>query len=347
MQVLIYGAGSIGNHLAFACRERDWEVTVVDVDSAALERMRSEIYPKRYGAWDPAIRLQLGEEAAGADLVIVGTPPDSHLELAERALRLRPRIVLIEKPLSVPFSDFSVVERLARETGTRVLVGYNHLLCRNTRHVEQLLAEGAIGAPITIRVSWVESWVGILRAHPWLAGPEASYLGNWERGGGSLCEHSHGLNLFQHFARTLGFGEVELVSASFDFVEQPGSSYDRIAQLHLRTEGGLTGLVTQDVVQDPPEKRLTIVGADGVLSWYGARPDSTDGVVLESRGRREERTFVRSRPDDFRGEISHVADVLADRELESPLSLEHGIRTMKVIDGAFRSARERRSEGLR
>jgi UDP-N-acetyl-D-mannosaminuronate dehydrogenase len=53
----IIGAGSIGNHLANACRSREWDVTVCDVDKEALERMQKRIYPGRYGRWDEAIRL--------------------------------------------------------------------------------------------------------------------------------------------------------------------------------------------------------------------------------------------------------------------------------------------------
>jgi len=45
VKVKIFGAGSIGNHLANASRRLDWQVDVVDIDPAALKRMREEIYP--------------------------------------------------------------------------------------------------------------------------------------------------------------------------------------------------------------------------------------------------------------------------------------------------------------
>jgi len=57
MKVKIYGAGSIGNHLAQASRRMGWEVAVVDPAAVALERMRKDIYPARYGAWDGSIEL--------------------------------------------------------------------------------------------------------------------------------------------------------------------------------------------------------------------------------------------------------------------------------------------------
>ena len=57
MKVKIIGAGSIGNHLAQASRRLGWEVTVVDNDQKALERMKNEIYPARYGGWDEKFSL--------------------------------------------------------------------------------------------------------------------------------------------------------------------------------------------------------------------------------------------------------------------------------------------------
>src|SRR3546814_4933026 len=59
------------------------------------------IYPGRYGAWDEAITLIPVADATlgGFDLVIVGTPPDSHIDVASAALEERPRAILIEKPV--------------------------------------------------------------------------------------------------------------------------------------------------------------------------------------------------------------------------------------------------------
>ena len=60
--VKIYGAGSIGNHLSYACRNKDWDVTVCDIDESALSRMKNYIYPDRYGKWDNEIVLTHNEQ---------------------------------------------------------------------------------------------------------------------------------------------------------------------------------------------------------------------------------------------------------------------------------------------
>lgn len=82
--VKIIGAGSIGNHLAHGFRSRGWDVTMVDVSQAARDRTKETIYPNRYGAWDDSITLTTPEDVAGRlfDVVIIGTPPATHLALA-------------------------------------------------------------------------------------------------------------------------------------------------------------------------------------------------------------------------------------------------------------------------
>src|SRR5688572_24467565 len=130
-RVKIYGAGSIGNHLANASRFLGWAVDLVDTDKAALQRTQSDIYPKRYGKWDDAIGLfQSGSEPKGGyDLIFVGTPPDSHLSLARSAVREQPKAILVEKPLCPP--DLAGAQELLEEsTAARgpVFVGYDHVV---------------------------------------------------------------------------------------------------------------------------------------------------------------------------------------------------------------------------
>ena len=87
-KVKVLGAGSIGNHLANASRRCGWQVALCDLDPEALERTRSEIYPSRYGAWDDAIELYPAADAPKSvyDLIVIGTPPDAHVDLAIEAI---------------------------------------------------------------------------------------------------------------------------------------------------------------------------------------------------------------------------------------------------------------------
>ncbi len=343
----ILGAGSIGNHLAHPCRQHGFAVTLCDTDPAALERTRRDIYPSRYGAWDEAIVPSAPEAVAGAsfDLTIIGTPPDSHLPLALAELEgSPPRVLLIEKPLCTP--DLRDLDRLvarAAETGTRVLVGYNHRTTAHTVLAAHWLAEADLGEVVTLRAQFREHWGGIFAAHPWLAGPADSYLGFTARGGGALGEHSHAINLWQYFAELGGQGRIVEVAAMLDEVEADGARYDRIAQLSVRTESGLIGTIVQDVVTRPARKWLRLEAEHGHLEWQANVDPGHDLVRLHRHGLapREER-IAKTRPDDFRGEIAHVAELLKTPDAPSALDLRAGIDTMRVIVAALASAREGR-----
>jgi predicted dehydrogenase len=345
-RVKILGAGSIGNHLAHACREHDWSVTLCDIDPAARARTREQIYPARYGAWDESIRLCAPEavEDETFDIVIVGTPPDRHVDVAlaelEPAARA-PKLLLIEKPLCPP--DLEGCDRLcdaASAADTRVLVGYNHRLTRNTQVAAEWLAERPLGRITTLRVLFREHWGGIFGAHPWLSGPADTYLGFTSRGGGALGEHSHGINIFQHFAKLAGQGRIAEVGAVIDTVRADGAEYDRIAQLSVRTESGMVGIIVQDVVTRPAQKWLRLEGEAGYLEWQVNADPHHDlaRLVLHDRDGREAR-LPKTRPDDFRGEVAHLGELLLDRAQASPIGLDEGLDTMRVIAAALASAR--------
>jgi predicted dehydrogenase len=346
-QVKILGAGSIGNHLAHACRELGWAVTLCDIDRAALLRTRDDIYPARYGRWDEAIRLAEPREVAeeAFDIVIIGTPPDLHVPLALDELgKAPPRLVLLEKPLCGPgLEGCDQLAAAAEAAGTRVLVGYNHRLTAHTVLATKWLAEAGLGAVTTLRALFREHWGGIFAAHPWLSGPGDTYLGFTTRGGGALGEHSHAINIWQYFAGLAGAGRIVEVSAMLDEVQAGGAAYDRIAQLSVRTDSGLLGTIVQDVVTQPAQKWLRLEAEQGYLEWQvNAGPDhDLVRLVRHPEPERVER-LAKTRPDDFRGEIAHLGKLLDDPRLESPLSLEAGMDTMRVIAAAIASAREGR-----
>jgi predicted dehydrogenase len=347
--VKIYGAGSIGNHLAHACRDKGWDVLITDIAPEALKRTREDIYPSRYGGWDPDIRL-MGVDALPNehfDVVIIGTPPDTHVRLATQVLENNsPEVVLIEKPLCNPTLDgVQKLVDLQKATGSFVAVGYNHTMTENSRRAAQILQQNLIGDPITISARFREHWGGIFGAHPWLNGPRDSYLGFFERGGGASGEHSHAINIWQHFARLVGAGRIVEVSAAMDIVDDGVVKYDRICLINVKTEVGLVGNIVQDVVTEPAQKAARIQGTKGFLEWFVNFKSGHDAVhYRDGKGEVREELIKKTRPDDFKGEVDHIEQILngGDRA-GSPISIERGLDTMLVIAAAHISYRHKRS----
>lgn len=345
-KVKIHGAGSIGNHLSNASRALGWQVDLCDVDPAALARTREQIYPARYGKWDDSIRLFESKDApkGGYDLIFVGTPPDSHIPLALGAVAESPKAVLVEKPFCPPdLAGAQQLWELAAKQGVTVFTGYDHVVGLATEEFARAVQEPALGAIETLDVEFREFWGGIFAAHPWLAGPHDSYLGFWKRGGGASGEHSHAVNLWQHFAHALGAGRVVEVSAVMDFVTEGGVDYDKLCAFHLRSESGLTGRVVQDVITSPTRKWARAQGASGYVEWHCAYRPGVDAVLRGTgKGQTGERLFEKTRPQDFIQELTHL-DACLQKGIASPISMERGLDTMLVVAAAHRSVRERRN----
>lgn len=345
-KVKIFGAGSIGNHLANASRRMGWEADICDVDPEALRRTREEIYPARYGSWDDSIGLYSNDSVpvGGYDLIIIGTPPDSHMALAREAVKEGPKAILVEKPLCTP--DLEGAQELLDEAAAanvQVFIGYDHVVGKSAELTGKLLAEHGIGELDTIDVEFREYWGGIFGAHPWLSGPADTYLGFWRRGGGSCGEHSHAANLWQYFAHQAGVGRIVEVSSEMEFVREGGVDYDKLCLLNVRTETGLVGRVVQDVVTRPTRKWARMQGTKGFLEWYCGSKPGTDSVVHSLDSGVVSTTEVsKTRPDDFVQELKHIENALAGEPEASTISVVRGLETMMVVAAAHKSAVEKR-----
>lgn len=340
-KIKILGAGSIGNHLSNASRTMGWAVDLVDVDPAALERTRSQIYPGRYGKWDEQIRLFQTKDApiGGYDMIFIGTPPDVHIRLALQALEECPKAILIEKPVCGPdLAGANDLFERARALGVAVFVGYDHVVGKASRLASQMASTPGLGAVATLDVEFREHWGGIFNAHPWLSGPADSYLGFSERGGGASGEHSHAVNLWQHFAHEIGAGRIVEVQAMLDMVDDGKVHYDRLCAMNLRTERGLIGRCVQDVVTQPPRKWARIQHIAGHVEWQSGREPGVDvaSVVLPGQVQSEQRVS-KTRPDDFVEELRHIEAALAADPAASPIAIGRGLDTMLVVAAAHLS----------
>jgi predicted dehydrogenase len=351
MKVKILGAGSIGNHLANASRALGWSVDLCDIDEDALRRTRTQIYPGRYGQWDDEIQLLTSGKApkGGYDLIAIGTPPDSHVALALQAVEERPRAVLVEKPFCTP--DLAGAQALitsAKAAHVPVFVGYDHVVGTAAEKFAKVISNGRLGTIDTLDVEFREYWGGIFAAHPWLSGPQDSYLGYWRRGGGALGEHSHAVNLWQHFAHQLGAGRVVDVQAMMDHVDDGKVDYDKLCLMNVKTDKGLSGRVVQDVVTSPPRKWARAQGARGYAEWQCGHQPGVDAVFCGDGQSRapEAHLFPKTRPDDFIRELRHIESAIDGDSASSSLSIERGLDTMLVIAAAHKSARERRTVSI-
>jgi predicted dehydrogenase len=231
---------------------------------------------------------------------------------------------------------------MVTESGTLGFVGYDHVVGKAAQEI--LGAARLLSIVETIDVEFREHWGGIFAAHPWLQGPQDSYLGFWKRGGGASGEHSHAINLWQFLSAGLGKGRITEVSATLDYVQTDMVEYDKLCLLNLITEEGFIGRVVQDVITSPSRKWARIQGSVGFTELTIGYQPGIDRVEWKSGGEDIQfRTIQKTRPDDFIWELQHIEAVMTGKAENSVLSLERGLETMLVVAAAHLSSAKKRT----
>ena len=339
-KILIFGAGSIGNHMAFACRKLGYDVCVIDKDQMALNRMKKKIYPKRYGKWDNNIRTfkfnKILSYNLTYDLVIIGTPPSTHLNIYNYCKkRISFNKILIEKPL------FHIMEKkldsFKRDLNKKLIFcGYNHSISPSFKYFENNILK-RIKFINKIEVKWCEAWDGILKAHFWLKDESKSYLGNYKHGGGALQEHSHGLHLLFLVLKKnkINLSNIKLRKNIFF---NKNKKYDLISSISGYDKKKYFSYKT-DLITFPAEKKITIYGKNSKIIWVCNYKQNVDLVrIYKNNIINYEKFFKKTRSSEFENEVKQIMKIKNIKERnELNLNPNYAFETIKIIKKVFKN----------
>ena len=318
MKARIFGAGSIGNHLSNALRKFDYEVEVIDIDKNALIRMREDIYPSRYGLWDENIKLAEEPSPDYVDLEIIGTPPDTHADILINRINLKKaKFWLVEKPFTVPqITHIKELESKIENYKKNIFIGYNHSI--SPAFLELLGDLDSIKRPTKISCKWLEHWGGIFKAHPWLNGPNDSYLGFKNRGGGALMEHSHGLHLLLLLFEKYNL-EIENINSSI--LMDKDTNYDKSTFVSFEFKGSETpAFYLTDVITKEVEKSINIeTENESYKLIFGSDDGKSDTYIKKNNLIEITKKFQKSRADDFIQEIRIIDKYLKNDSNDSDI----------------------------
>lgn len=241
----LVGAGAIAEHHVSALR-RVPGVDLVGVTDIDADRAR--VFAERFGTKSFPSLAAL--RAAGADVVHVLTPPDSHAEVALAALELGCH-VLVEKPLATSVEDCRRVQALAEAKG--LVASVNHSLLHDPQIVRalELARSGRLGQIVS---------VDFLRGSgypPYRGGPLPPQYRSAAYPFRDLGVHA--LYLFQAF-----LGPIEGVNAMWQSKGgDPNLAYDEWRAL-VRCRDGLGQFQLSWNVK-PMQSQIIVQGTRGVL----------------------------------------------------------------------------------
>jgi predicted dehydrogenase len=185
----IIGCGGIANgkHLpALKAVDRADIVAFCDLDEAKARKAAAE-----YGVEGAKVYTDYKELLRDKDIDIcyVLTPNRSHADISCDALRAG-KHVMCEKPMAKTAEDARRMVRVARETGKKLTIGYQHRYKAESKYVKSLIERGDLGEiyyskALAIRRRGTPNW-GV-------------FLNEYEQGGGPLIDigtHSLDLTLY-------------------------------------------------------------------------------------------------------------------------------------------------------
>jgi predicted dehydrogenase len=249
MKILIAGFGSIGRrHLRnlLALGERD----------LLLLRSNHSTLPDDEIAGFPVETDLAAALAHRPDAVVIANPTALHLDVAIPAAEAGCTI-LIEKPVAHSLERMDEIRAAVARGGARVLVGFQFRFHPTLRRAAELLAQGAIGTPLSARAHWGEylpNW------HPW-EDYRQGYAARADLGGGVILTLCHP---FDYLRMLLGD-----ISSLWAFASNAGLGLpvEDSAEIGLCFASNVLGSVHLDYLQQPGTHTLEIVGTAGTLRW--------------------------------------------------------------------------------
>jgi predicted dehydrogenase len=278
----------------------------------------------------------------GIDLIVVATPNDSHFDLARRAL-LAGKDVVVDKPFTVTSAESESLIELARERRRMLTVFHNRRYEGDFLTIRRLLDEHAFGRLVSYEARF-DRFRNEPRPGAWRESSAA----------GSGILYDLGSHLIDQ--ALLLFGRPDSITADIrrerDFGESDDAFDIRLDYPRMKVMLTASMLVREATPRytlrgtaatfvkfgsDPQEAALAAGGSPRDSNW-GREPRDQWGTLIKDGGSETLETL----PGSYATFYENVRDVI-NRKATLDVRPEDAAMTIRIIEAAARSSRERRS----
>ena len=333
----LIGFGTAGRvfHAPLISAAPRYELAAVVTSSAD----RAAVVRAEYPATDVLDDVdRLIHRAGDLDLVVIGSPNETHAPLAMRAIEAGLHVV-VDKPMAVTSEAARSMAEAAARAGTSLTVFQNRRWDGDYLTLKAAVARGDLGQ-VQQFDSAFEWWKPTL-------GQRWKDTTRVESGGGIL--YDLGPHLVDQALQL--FGEVRAVRAELD-VRRPGGLADDDSFLSLHHTSGVRSRLWMSAVAPAPRPRFRVVGSRAVFRSEGLDPQEAHSIA----GRRPEdqgfglhddgRTAVLETPGGVQpvpllaGDYLEFYRLLADSLIHGgpvPVDPAESIRALEIIEQAQRT----------
>lgn len=323
-RLALLGAGRIGKvHAgAIAADKRAQLVAVADANEAAARAIADS-------AGADVRTIDLIEQSDDIDAVLICTPTNTHADLIERFSRAG-KAVFCEKPIDLDIARVRACLAVIRETGGKVMLGFNRRFDPHFAAVRKTIEDGRIGN--------VEM-VTITSRDP--AAPPAEYI---KVSGGIFRDMTiHDFDM----ARFLLGEEIESVSASAAVLVDPKigelGDFDSASVILTTASGRQCVISNSRRASYGYDQRIEVHGSLGAVSAENQRPVSIEIASRDGYNRPPLHDFFMTRyTAAYAAEIASFIDALDTGKAPHP-SAEDGLQALALAEAALRSIKEGRT----
>ncbi len=312
VRIGVIGCGAIGSAHAAAAAAADGcsLVAVADADPAAAARVAAD-----HGA-RVVEQARLADRDA-VDLVVVATPPATHLPVVEPLLRAGVA-VMCEKPLEAGPAAARELAAVAQDSGTLLTMASKFRFVDDVLRTRELIADGALGDVVKVEIAFA----GVTdMATRWNADRSVS-------GGGALIDNAvHGADLARYLV-----GPLTRVVAAAGPAVQPVAVEDSATLLARTAAGPLVQIDVTWSFRRLAGAYLTVLGSRGTVEvgWDGARLARGDAAPEAfGSGYRKDRCLGAN--------IAAVAAELGGRPQARLARAADALAAAEVVDAGYRS----------
>ena len=327
VRVAVIGTGVIGRtHIDTLTKVSGMALTAVADPAPAAKDLAESLQVRHFTTVDDLLAARV------ADAVVIASPNDTHVPIADQVLAAGLPI-LLEKPVANDLAESAILADAARRAGLPVLVGHHRRHNPLIKAAKQALDNGAIGPLVMATVTCA------------MLKPDNYFDVAWRRdpvqGGPLLINAIHDIDLLRHF-----FGEVTAVQGSASNAVRGLPVEDTTAAILTFEQSGLATLALSDTAVGPWAWELSsgenpgrFPQHDAVTHLYAGRsgglslPDLshwTHGPDGEWTKPLHRDAIPFTQTDTYIAQTEHFGDVV--RGTASPLvTCDDGIRNMEIV----------------
>jgi UDP-N-acetylglucosamine 3-dehydrogenase len=284
---------------------------------ASRDLHRAEDYAKRFKGSRAIGSYAAAIEDPGVDIVLIATPPSSHLDLTRDALAAG-KHVIVEKPPFLRSADFAQVAALAEAADRRVFIAENYFYKPLLQELRRIIPEGVIGDVRIVTVNALKQQrTGDWRDHDDIAG------------GGALFEGGiHWVNFMANLGLT--------VADARGFRPGPREGLEKTMVAVFEYLEGAIGTLYYSWELGSPTRGLRLSAIHGT---EGAITFESNGLFLAIRGRRKR--ISTPRPRDLLGYTAMFEDFLDAIRNARParFELDAARRDLELVERIYDSSR--------